>query len=305
MPAESGVVNTPAIDGKLVARLLDAQFPQWAHLPLRLLDPAGSDHVIYRLGETMSVRLPRGDWAAGQARKEETWLPRLAPRLPLAVPLPLGLGTPGFGYPWHWSVARWLDGSTPTLDAPVDTLDAALRLADFLWALQRLAPAGELAPGPHDDLAGTSLHERDHGTRAAIKDVAADFDGPALIAVWEEALGAPAWDRPPVWFHGDLHPGNLLAVDGRVSAVIDFGGLGMGDPACDLVIAWTLLTAETRAAFRTALRIDDATWARGRGWALTTGLNAYAHYAATNPRVARNTRHQITQVLTGSAPYSP
>lgn len=142
------------------------------------------------------------------------------------------------------------------------------------------------------------LAARDQATRAAIAAVAGVFDAEALTDVWNRALRAPAWNREPVWFHGDFHIGNLLTVDGRLSAVIDFGGLGMGDPACDLVIAFTLMTAETRSVFRTALAPDDATWARGMGWALTTGLNAYTAYAATNPRVARQTRRQLTEVLT-------
>ena len=121
------------------------------------------------------------------------------------------------------------------------------------------------------------------------------------MTIWDAALAAPAWDRPPVWFHGDLHTGNLLTVDGHLSAVLDFGGLGVGDPACDLVIAWTLVPHAARTAFRTALQVDEATWARGRGWALTTGLTAYTTYAATNPVVAKNTHHQITEVLTDNA----
>lgn len=126
------------------------------------------------------------------------------------------------------------------------------------------------------------------------------FDGTALTEVWNAAMAAPPWSRPPVWIHGDLHPGNLLTVNGDLSAVLDFGGLGVGDPACDLLIAWTLLPSSARETFRAALDVDDATWARGRGYALSTGLNAYTAYAATNPRVAENTRHQITETLKDS-----
>ena len=125
------------------------------------------------------------------------------------------------------------------------------------------------------------------------------FDATAMTELWDAAVRAPGWDRPPVWFHGDFHTGNLLTVDGRLSAVIDFGGLGIGDPACDLTIAFTLMSAGSRAAFRAALDVDDATWTRGRGWALTTGLNAYTTYAATNPRIATQTTRQITEALIG------
>jgi aminoglycoside phosphotransferase (APT) family kinase protein len=186
--------------------------------------------------------------------KEATWLPRLAPHLPLAVPAPVGVGRPDFGYPWPWAVSRWLPGSVATV---------------------------------------------------AIADLAGVFDAGALLRVWEEALGAPAWDRPPVWFHGDFHTGNLLAVDGKLTAVIDFGGLGVGDPASDLQIAYTLLDAAPRAAFRAALGLDDAAWARGRGRALTGGLIAYRAYAASDERVAAQTTRQITAAASESAPASP
>ncbi|MFG2375575.1 aminoglycoside phosphotransferase family protein [Streptomyces sp. NPDC048504] len=294
----------PASDPALVRALLAAQFPQWSQLPLKHVDPAGSDHVIYRLGDTMSVRLPRSDWADGEAAKEHTWLPLLAPQLPLAVPEPLALGAPGRGYAWHWSVTRWLDGTTATVDGLADPDLAAAQLAEFLRTLQRIPAADTLLPGPHPELTRPSLATRDQSTRAAIEAVDGVFDTAALTEIWDNALDAPAWNREPVWCHGDFHTGNLLTVDGRISAVIDFGGLGMGDPACDLVVAYTLLSATTRPLFRAALGVDDATWTRGMGWALTTALNAYTSYAATEPRIARQTTRQLTEVLTEHAALS-
>ncbi|MFE7562169.1 aminoglycoside phosphotransferase family protein [Kitasatospora sp. NPDC057500] len=286
------------IDTALVRRLLAEQFPRWSRLPLRRVEPGGSDHVIHRLGGELAVRLPRGEWAAGQAEKEARWLPRLAPHLPLAVPAPLAVGAPAHGYPWHWSVVRWLDGETPAGPAALGDPSAdAAALAGFLAALQALPTAPGLAPGAHNDHLGAPLAGRDAGTRTRIAAVADAFDARALTALWDAAVRAPGHCGPPVWFHGDLHTGNVLALDGRLTAVIDFGGLGVGDPACDLVIAWTLLDAPARAVLRTALGVDDATWLRGRGWALTTGLNAYTHYAATDPRIARATRHQIEAAL--------
>jgi aminoglycoside phosphotransferase (APT) family kinase protein len=295
--AEEVGAHDHGINPGLVRRLLAAQFPQWADLPLRRLDPAGADNVIYRLGEDMSVRLPRGEWAAGLTAKEHHWLPRLAPRLPLPVPVPLGLGKPAFGYPWDWSVSGWLPGETATVVGLADPHRTARELAEFLTALQQALPVESDAPNPHDDVTGVPLARRDRATRAAIAAAHDTFDAPAMTAVWEAALRVSAWDRAPVWFHGDLHLGNLLVSDGHLSAVIDFAGLGAGDPACDLVIAWNLLSPQTRPVFRTALQVDDATWTRGQGWALATGLNAYTTYAATNPLVAANTRRQITQVL--------
>ncbi|MFJ8624979.1 aminoglycoside phosphotransferase family protein [Kitasatospora sp. NPDC093550] len=289
----------PAIDAALVRRLVDAQFPQWAGLPLEPVDPAGSDHVIHRLGEELSVRLPRHIGAVGQARKESEWLPRLAPHLPLAVPAPVGVGEPAFGYPWPWAVSRWLEGEVATVEALADSSEAAVELARFLHALQRFEPERIPAPGAREDLTSQPLGARDRATRAAIAALDGTFDGTAMTELWDAALSAPGWAGPPVWFHGDFHTGNLLTVDGRLSAVIDFGGLGIGDPACDLTIAFTLMSAGSRAAFRAALGVDGATWLRGRGWALATALNAHTHHAAVNPRVAAQTTRQITEALIG------
>lgn len=289
----------PAIDAPLVRRLVDAQFPQWADLPLTLLDPAGSDHVIYRLGEELSVRLPRHPGAVGQARKECEWLPRLAPHLPLIVPAPVEVGEPAFGYPWPWAVNRWLDGEVASVDVLAESPETAGRLAQFLTALQRFAPEEIPALRGRDDFIAGPLADRDRATRAAIAKTAGVFDAAAMTELWDAALDAPGWDGPAVWFHGDFHTGNLLTLDGHLSAVIDFGGLGVGDPSRDLMIAFTLMSATSRAVFRTALGVDDATWLRGRGWALATGLNAYTAYAAANPRIAEQTTRQITSALAG------
>ncbi|AUG79125.1 Aminoglycoside phosphotransferase [Kitasatospora sp. MMS16-BH015] len=286
-----------AVTTDLVRRLVARQFPQWADLPLALVDPAGSDHVIHRLGGELAVRLPRHRDAVGQAHKEHRWLPLLAPHLPLAVPIPVALGEPGLGYPWPWSVARWLDGAPATPQLPTDSPECVPRLAAFLTALHR-APAA----GPHPELTVETLADRDADTRSAIAELGGPegpFDGSAMTRLWTEALAAPDWERPPVWVHGDFHTGNLLTRDGQLSAVIDFGGLGLGDPACDLTIAFTLFDPGPRAAFRAALGLDGATWLRGRAWALATGLNAHRWYAATHPRVAAQTTRQIRAALAG------
>jgi aminoglycoside phosphotransferase (APT) family kinase protein len=284
------------VDSTLARRLVDEQFPQWRPLPLSRLDPAGSDHVIYRLGRSLSVRFPRHPGAVGQAAKEAALLPWLAPRLPLAVPVPVAVGSPGFGYPWEWGVARWLPGSSAA--GLGDSVEAARTLAGFLSTLQSLPVPADASLGADQPLAA-----RDEVTRQAIADLADVFDAAALIRVWEQALEAPAWQRPPVWFHGDFHTGNLLTVDGRLSAVIDFGGLGVGDPAKDLQIAYTLLEPAPRAVFRAALDLDldEATWARGRGWTLTGGLLAYRAYAAGDERIAAQTTRQITAALADGA----
>lgn len=297
-PPLGATSDRPAIDTPLVRRLVDSQFPQWAGLPLERLTQAGADHVIHRLGRELSVRLPRYAGATGQARKEHTWLPRLAPHLPLAVPEPVAVGEPGAGYPWPWAVTRWLEGEPATVEDLGESRETAVALAGFLTALRRFEPGGHPLT-PDIDRTTDTLRGRDLATRAAITALDGVFDAGAMTKVWDAALEAPAWDRPPVWVHGDFHTGNLLTRDGRLSAVIDFGGLGLGDPACDMMIAYTLLSADSRAVFRAALGPDDATWTRGRGWALATGLNAYTFHAATDPRVAAQTTRQINAALTG------
>jgi len=284
-------------DVSLVRRLLAAQFPQWAELPVEPVCSAGTDNAIYRLGDDLAVRLPRIQWATAQVEKEHRWLPRLAPRLPLAIPVPLAKGTPADGYPWDWSVYRWLEGENATIDRLADPAQAATDLAHLVAALHRIDPTGAPPPGPHNSFRGVPLAMRDAPTRAAIASLQDTLDGDAATAAWQAALQAPAWHGLPIWIHGDLQSGNLLAVHGRLSAVIDFGCLGVGDPACDLLVAWNLLSAETRGVFRTTLPVDDATWARGRGWALSVGLIALPYYQSTNPVLAGIARRAIDEAL--------
>jgi len=290
-------VDEVDVDVSLVARLLAAQFPQWADLPIEPVHSAGTDNAIYRLGSDMAVRLPRIAGATGQVDKERQWLPRLAPHLPLTIPVPLAKGTPGQGYPWHWSVNRWLAGENATIERLADPGQAARDLAQFVAALQRIDPTGGPPPGAHNSFRGVPLATRDAHTRAAIASLDGMLDTDAATAAWDAALQAPAWRGPPVWIHGDLQALNLLVERGRLSAVIDFGCLGVGDPACDLIVAWNLLSAQTRDVFRAALLVDDATWARGRGWALSVGLIALPYYQSTNPVLAGIGKRAIGEVL--------
>ncbi|MEB8342392.1 aminoglycoside phosphotransferase family protein [Streptomyces endophyticus] len=287
----------PSIDTELTRRLVDAQFPQWAGLPLERVEPGGSDHVIHRLGGELAVRMPRHPGPLGALGKEFAWLPRLAPRLPLAVPVPVAQGRPGFGYPWPWSVSRWLDGETATTEKLGDDTAAAGELAGFLLALWDFGRVHRPAPGTAAVPPPQPLADRDRATRAAIARAADTFDAEAMTAVWDAALAAEPWNRPPVWVHGDFHTGNLLTVGGRLSAVIDFSGLAFGDPATDLMMAYSLMAPPGRALFRTALAPDADTWARGRGWGLTGALLAYTAYAHESPGIAAATTRQIHAVL--------
>lgn len=287
-------VNIPE---SLVRLLLVEQFPRWAQLPLKRVRSSGTDNAIYRLGDDMAVRLPRILAATGQLDKEMQWLPKFAPYLPLAIPVPLAKGEPGADYPWHWSIYRWLEGENATFEHLIDVNQTARDLAQFIAALQSIDPTGGPLPGAHNFFRGEPLVMRDAETRAAIASLDGMLDASALTGAWEAALHAPAWDGQPVWIHGDLQSGNLLVRQGRLRAVIDFGGLGVGDPACDLQVAWNFFTAETREVFRAALRVDDAMWARGRGWALSVGLIALPYYQNTNPVLAGTARRAIEEVL--------
>jgi aminoglycoside phosphotransferase (APT) family kinase protein len=278
-------------DEALVHKLLSDQFPEWAGLTISRLETDGTDNAIYRLGDEFVMRLPLIHWAVAQVEKEHTWLPKIAPLLPLAVPAPLMIGEPGHGYPWHWSVHRWIDGENAHPDRIIDAGQAAIDLAGFATALHAVN-----LPGAPVSQRGVSLVTRDKATRWAINAVRREFDSKALTEVWEEALAAPPWDGPPVWVHADLTDGNILARDGRLYAVIDFSTLGLGEPANDLDAAWDLFSGESRTTFREALGIDDATWARGRGWAITSvfGIPYYEH---TNPGIVARARRRIAAVL--------
>ncbi|NUK15948.1 aminoglycoside phosphotransferase family protein [Streptomyces lunaelactis] len=281
------------IDVSLVRRLITAQFPQWAGLPVTLVDSAGTSNAMYRLGADMVVRLPRIAGAANDVEKEHQWLPRLAPRLPVAIPVPLGKGRPAEGYPWHWSVYRWLEGENPAVERIAEPGLLAKDLAEFVAALHRIDPAD----GP-PSYRSERLAMRDAATRHAIEELHGMVDTDAATAAWDAALQAPARPGPAVWVHADLQPGNLLIVRGRLSAVIDFGCLGVSDPAVDLIAAWYLLPADARGVFRAALEVDDAAWARGRGWALSIALDELRYYRDTNPVMAAIARHVIHEVLT-------
>lgn len=297
MPANTMHPDEVPTDVALVRRLLAAQFPHWADLPIAPVPSAGTDHALYRLGDDKVVRLPRIPASAAQVDKEQQWLPRLAPFLPLAIPVPLAQGMPAADFPWSWSVYPWLAGATATIEQIADPDQVAADLARFITALQRIDPTAGPPPGAHNAFRGVPLAQRDAATRSAIAALDGMIDSATASAAWDTALHAPAWSGAPVWIHGDLQAGNLLTVQGHLRAVIDFGCLGVGDPACDLMVAWNLLPVASRGSFRARLNVDDATWARGRGWALSFGLIALPYYRQSNPVLAGIARHAIDAVL--------
>ena len=289
-------VDREAIDGALVTRLVAEQFPEWANLPVRPVALSGWDNRTFHLGCDKCVRLPSAEVYAEQVTKEQRWLPALAPLLPLPIPVPLAMGVPTEGYPWPWSVYRWLDGENASIDRVANPVEFASTLAGFLVALQHIDPAGGPLPGPHNFYRGGALTVYEAETRQAIVALDGRIDTDAATAVWEAALAA-AWHGPPVWFHGDISWANLLVKDGRLSAVIDFGTSGVGDPSGDLAATWTLFAGESRDAFRAALQVDEATWARGRGRTLSKALFILAKHVNTDPSRATLNGRLIDEIL--------
>jgi aminoglycoside phosphotransferase (APT) family kinase protein len=276
------------IDEALVRRLLGEQFPEWSELPLRRIEPEGTVNAIFRLGDDLSVRLARRNGPTEPGSKEFSWLPRLAPLLPVTVPVPVAQRRPTDGYPWFWEVHTWVEGETVPI-SEIDAIQAARDLAALVAALQSVSPAGA-PPGR-----GVPLAERDSEVRYWL----VRFDGdPVVIEEGEGALAAPPWEGPPVWHHGDLDARNWVVRDGRISGVIDWGSMGVGDPACDAMVAWKLHSAAARDAFRRALSTDDATWERARGWALSQAVAILAYYTPeNNPTLYQEAERWLRLVL--------
>lgn len=259
------------IDAALVKRLIAAQFPQWSDLAVTPVEVDGWDNRTYRLGNDMTVRLPTAAGYVPAVAKESRWLPRLAAALPVTIPDVLGEGVPGEGYPFPWSVRRWVPGQTADLRRIDDVPRFAIAVAEFLRALQRCDSTGGPLGGEHSWYRGASPAHYDEDTRRFLDALTGHVDTARAAVVWEAALAAEH-NGPPVWFHGDVAAGNLLVAGGKLTAVIDFGTCGVGDPACDLVIAWTMLSGASREAFRDVVDLDKGTWARARGWALWKAL---------------------------------
>jgi aminoglycoside phosphotransferase (APT) family kinase protein len=291
-----GEVDRIGIDAALVRRLVAMQFPAWADLPVTRVQWDGWDNTTFRLGAHMKVRLPSALHYVPQVEKEYRFLPKLAPHLPVPIPVPLAIGVPALGYPWPWSVYRWIDGDIASRERIGDPRQFAMAVAGFLVALQGIDAADGPPAGAHNFFRGGSLAVYDSEARHALDGLRHEIDAAAAAAVWDAALAAP-WDGRPVWVHGDISVGNLLVKNGKLSAVIDFGSAAVGDPACDLVIAWTFFEGRGREAFRAGVAADRATWARARGWALWKALITCVHGRRTNPAETAP-RRVIDEVIT-------
>lgn len=281
------------IDAALLQKLIEQQFPQWANLSIKAVESAGTDNTIFRLGSSMCVRMPRIENAAKNIEKDHEWLPKFATNLSLPIPIPLEKGKPNALYPWHWSICQWIDGENAAFEPIVDLEHAAIKLAQFLITLRKINSTG----GPHSYRAGP-LVTQDPDVRDAISSLREVIDTKVITSIWDECLKAAQWNKAPVWTHGDLLPTNLLVQKGRLSAIIDFDLMGIGDPACDLIVAWSTLSKNSRKLFRTTLAVDDAMWMRGLGWALSIALIIIPYYQITNPGLTAIAHRIINEILT-------
>ncbi|MDI2130690.1 aminoglycoside phosphotransferase family protein [Yinghuangia seranimata] len=295
--------NEVPVDEALVRALLEAQRPEWSGLPLAPAG-AGTDNTMYRLGDDLLVRLPRTAGNAGAVRKEQTWLPRLAPHLPRRIPEPVHAGTPAEAFPLAWSVYRWIDGAEPGPDTVADWAAFGADLAAFVTDLHGVDLMGATRA---DDLSwyrGGTLGpcdawvSRDFDACRAV--AGADLDVDTLERLWRAALALPEPAGPHGWLHGDLKPTNLLVRDGGLHAVIDFGGLSVGFPDAEHATVWDL-PPQARRAYWDALGLDEATWTRARAWAIAVAVSGLAYYRDTFPAFAAECRARLDAVLADAA----
>lgn len=287
------------IDDMLLLQLLIDQFPHWSKLPIKRAQSAGTDNAIFRIGAKLCARLPRVEYAATNIEKEHVWLPKLAAHLPIAISKPLEKGLPHELYPFPWLICRWIDGDNAYNTPPRDLAQCATKLAEFITHLHRIDPTG----GPCSRRA-EALIAQDEEFQNALQRLPADINRKKLSALWEACLEAPTWNKPPVWTHGDLLPTNLLIHDAKLTAIIDFDLMGVGDPACDMIAAWSLMSKDHRLIFRSQLSIDKATWMRGVGWALSIAVIIIPYYEKTNlvlVNIARKMLNEILQEYGGSS----
>jgi len=293
--------NSPIINIQLATQLINEHFPQWAGLAIEPVASAGTDNALFHLGEAMLIRLPNAQWAYQQVEKEQRWLPLMADHLPIDIPRPIAMGRSSVAFEHSWSIYNWLDGSDLSQQSLENLDQAAIDLAAFIRALQSRNSSGGPRAGAHNNYRGIDLSKLDSVVRSSIDELGSRIDGPVISELWQCALNESPWQQAPVWLHGDIHPGNILAKHGRISAVIDFGLMGVGDPACDLLVAWNLLAHDSRQLFRQHLQVDDSTWARGRGWALYTALVALPYYWSSNPVIVAMAQRTLNEILADSA----
>ena len=282
------MTKVPPITASLVSDLITQQFPEYRHLPIQAVEPGGNDNRTFRLGDTLSVRLPSAAGYATQVQKEQDWLPKLAPHISIQIPKPIAMGKPSDLYPWHWSIYHWIDGETVEITNKRHLSSLAKDFVQFLTELHTIDPTDGPMGGPHNYYRGAPLSTYDKDTRFYIEELKDIIDSKRTLELWEEAI-VSRWRGKPVWVHGDMAKGNFLIQNRTLSAVIDFGCIGIGDPACDLVIAWTILDKESRSIFQKSLPLDPQTWSRAKGWALWKALfELYSCQDKSSPKAIEN-----------------
>jgi aminoglycoside phosphotransferase (APT) family kinase protein len=281
---------------ELAQLLIDSQFPTWSHLPLIMIDSAGTDNSMYWLGENLAVRFPMSVSAAEQVAKEHKWLPKMS-SFAVAIPKVIGAGRPMKEFPFPWSVMNWIEGNDGTTDIIADWLKTAEDLGQFIREFRRQNTSGAPLAGKHNAFRGTALVNLDKITRDAIDALGELFDKACLLKIWEKAMGVQPWAGPPVWIHGDIHAANIILKNGNIAGIIDFGLMGVGDPACDLAPVWSFLPTHARDRFREAVDVDESTWQRGKGWGLYIGVIALSYYRERNPTLSSIAEKAIRAVI--------
>lgn len=266
-------MNRRLISLEIVKNLIKSQFPQFKKLQIKEVDVQGHDNRTFHLGDELLIRLPSAECYSDKVEIEQKWLPILAKNLSFQIPSSIAMGKPSRDYPFNWSIYKFIEGqSANTLNLnKLDLNFIALQLTQFLKELHKVDIAGAPIPGVHNFYRGANLKIYDKETRSAILNLKKLINADAALKLWEKAL-ISKWEKSPVWIHGDLAPGNIIIKNNKLIGVIDFGGMAVGDPACDLVIAWTFLKDESRKIFKTNLALDSNTWMRAQGWALWKAL---------------------------------
>jgi len=284
--------NELDISTKMVDHLIKQQCPQYNTLSLKRIPSSSTVHALYQLGQQFVVRLPRIQATQG-IEKEWAWLKHLSPHLDISISEPIFRGNPSEFYPWPWLISHYYPGITPSFEKQNEHSWLAIALADFLNQFHKI-PLIEDAP---QSRRGVPLKDLDKQTRQEIVSIGDEFDTTKLVKLWQTFSNLSTWEHEPVWVHGDMLPGNILVNHQMISAVIDFSDVGTGDPACDLIIAWALFNKHSRAIFKKHLQnIDENTWLRGKGWALSIAAIMLPYYKNSNPDFAELARRILTQI---------
>lgn len=285
--------NTEAkLSLEVVKQLLNEQFPEWSHQTIHPLSHQGTDNVMLKLGENKILRFPRTQRSEESLKKEFLWLPKLDSSLPIQIPHILGVGRPNEQYPYQWAIVNFLEGRSPSDSNPLNLTLAAKDLGNFIKELQKVDTIN--APLCSRKPPSMSCDKETRESMLALSDV---FDIKVIDKLWDLALEVSSWKMDPVWLHGDIHAGNLLVQGRKLTGVIDFGMSGVGDPACDLIVAWMLFDQDAREIFHSAVNPDEAMWDRARGCALHFGIMAYSYYKNRDPFLAGVAKRTLNEIL--------